>query len=303
MTGSTPKVSVCMISYRHEAYIAQAIESVLAQRVDFEFELVIGDDCSPDGTGAIIERYAACDPRIRLLPRERNLGVMANFSRTLQACRGTYVAVCEGDDYWTNVHKLAAQTSFLDANPDHAAVTHQSQVVHNDRPLRLFRDQVPVTLGIEDLIGGRLFHTASVFFRRHVVDLFAGAPPVLSCDRLLNFCMAFAGKVHYSRECMCAYRLHDGGMSSNVRVDQLRLDLDCIAYLQRLQPGFPAARYRSYVYLTIGLCRKATWMQRVGYLALAGLYSFANFPHNLSFAASRLSRALNSRLRAPTPAP
>ena len=113
----TPKVSVCMISYRHAAFIAQAIESVLAQQCDFEIELVIGDDCSPDGTGAICDEFARRDPRVRLLPRDRNLGVMANFSRTLQACRGEYVAVCEGDDYWIDPLKLAKQVAFLDAHP------------------------------------------------------------------------------------------------------------------------------------------------------------------------------------------
>lgn len=287
-----------MIAYKHEAYIRQAIESVLSQHVDFPIELVIGDDCSPDGTAAICEEIARRDPRVRLLPRERNLGVMPNFTRTLQACTGEYVAVCEGDDYWTDPSKLAKQVAFLDAHPDHAATTHQSQVIQDERPLRLFREGVPSTLRTEDLIGGRLFHTASILFRRPVVELFAAAPLVLSCDRLLNFCMSIAGKVHYSPECLCAYRLHGGGMSSNVRVDQLRLDLDCIPYLQQLKPDFPAARYRSYVYLTIGLCNKATWLQRSGYLGLAFVYSFAHFPHNLTFIASRLGRALALRLRA-----
>ncbi len=71
-----PRVSVCMIAYNHEVYIRQAIESILSQDVDFPIELVIGDDCSPDGTAAICEEFARRDPRVRLLSRERNLGVM-----------------------------------------------------------------------------------------------------------------------------------------------------------------------------------------------------------------------------------
>ncbi|NJK42248.1 MAG: glycosyltransferase [Aquincola sp.] len=77
------KVSVCMISYKHEPYIAQAIESILSQKVDFPIELVIGDDCSPDGTTAVIQHWAERDLRVKVLPCERNLGVMTNFSRTL----------------------------------------------------------------------------------------------------------------------------------------------------------------------------------------------------------------------------
>jgi len=299
----TPKVSVCMISYRHAAFIAQAIESVLAQQCDFEIELVIGDDCSPDGTGAICDEFARRDPRVRLLPRDRNLGVMANFSRTLQACRGEYVAVCEGDDYWIDPLKLAKQVAFLDAHPDHAAATHQARVVRDGEPPRLFRENVPVTLGTRDLIGGRLFHTASVLFRRPVVDTFAAAPTVLSCDRLLNFCMSFAGKVHYSEEPMCAYRLHGAGMSSTVTVAQLKMDLDSIPFLKRLNPAFPAQLYRSYVYTTIGLCMKATALQRVGYLLLAFVFSFAAFPNNLSSIAGRLRRLRASRATGTTVSP
>ena len=175
----TPKVSVCMISYRHEAFIAQAIESILAQQCDFDIELVIGDDCSPDRSSAICDEYARRDPRVRLLPRDRNLGVMANFSRTLQACRGQYVAVCEGDDYWIDPLKLAKQVAFLDAHPDHAAATHQARVVREGELPRAFRENVPSTLGARDLIGGRLFHTASVLFRRPIVDTFAAAPTVV----------------------------------------------------------------------------------------------------------------------------
>lgn len=290
-----PKVSICMISYRHEAFIAQAIESILAQQCDFDFELVIGDDCSPDGTGAVCDEYARRDTRVRLLPRDRNLGVMANFSRTLQACRGPYVAVCEGDDYWVDPHKLAKQVAFLDAHPDHSAATHQALVVREGAPTRLFRDKVPSTLGTRDLIGGRLFHTASVMFRRPIVDTFAAAPTVLSCDRLLNLCMSFAGKVHYSDEAMCAYRLHGAGMSSTVTVAQLKMDLDSIPYLQRLNPGFPAQLYRSYVYTTIAMCLKATALQRLGYLFLAFVFSFADFPRNLTSITGRLGRLLAAR--------
>lgn len=299
----TPKVSVCMISYRHEAFVAQAIESILAQKCEFEFELVIGDDCSPDRTGTICDEFARRDPRVKLLPRDRNLGVMGNFSRTLQACRGEYVAVCEGDDYWLDPLKLTKQVTFLDTHPDHSAATHQARVVREGEPPRAFRENVPSTIGTRDLIGGRLFHTASVLFRRPIVDTFAAAPTVLSCDRLLNFCMSFAGKVHYSEEPMCAYRLHGAGMSSTVTVAQLKMDLDSIPYLKGLSPEFPAQLYRSYVYTTIGLCKKATTPQKIGYLLLAFVYSFADFPRNLSSIAGRLRRFLASRVTGSTVSP
>src|ERR1017187_10207934 len=97
---ATPKVSVLMITYNHEKYIAQAIESVLMQKTNFPFELVIGEDCSTDGTGAIVAEYSRKYPEIiRAHLRERNLGALENFRALFRACRGKYLALLEGDDY------------------------------------------------------------------------------------------------------------------------------------------------------------------------------------------------------------
>lgn len=285
-----PKVSVCMIAYKHEAYIRQAIESILSQDVDFLIELVIGDDCSPDGTAAICEEFAARDPRVRLLPRERNLGVMPNFSRTLLACRGEYIAVCEGDDYWTDQFKLRKQVRHLETHADYSGSTHQAQVIVDNAPVRQFRENVPTILTTTDLIEGRLFHMASVMFRKPVVDLFCNAPLVLGCDRLLNFCMSFVGKIHYSEESMCVYRLHGMGMSSNATVEQMKLELNSVPYLKNIQPQFPKYRYLSYIYASIGLCQAARLDQKLFFLMLSFIYSFANFPQNLVVVAKRLFR-------------
>jgi glycosyltransferase involved in cell wall biosynthesis len=284
-----------MISYNHGSFVAQAIESILSQETDFPIELVIGDDCSKDNTLQICMEYMRRDPRVRVLPRERNLGVMPNFADVLAACKGKYIAVCEGDDYWTDTRKLAKQVHFLDTHPDYAGAAHQSDILVNDRFARKFKLDVPETIALDDLTAGRLFHTASVIFRREVVDLFCRAPLVLSCDRLLNFCIVFVGKIHYSDETMCAYRLHGGGMSSNVTVEQLKLDLSCIKYLKSIEPSFPSQQYRSYVYATIGLCRLATHSQRAYYMAVSFLLSFATFPRNLVLYGTHLGRALNRR--------
>jgi glycosyltransferase involved in cell wall biosynthesis len=285
-----------MISYNHGKYIAQAIESILSQETEFTIELVIGDDCSNDDTAQICEAYARHDPRVRLLSQERNLGVMPNFARTLAACDGEYVAVCEGDDYWTNRRKLSEQVAFLDSHSDYAGASHQSDVLINERAVRKFKSDVPVTLETNDLVGGRQFHTASIMFRRQAVDLFCRAPLVLSCDRLLNFVIAFLGKIHYSEQSMCVYRLHAGGMSSNVTVAQLKQDLSCVNYLKSLQPSFPRYKYLSYVYATIGLCRLATPAQRVGYMVMSFVFSFANFPYNLGLYTTHLVRIVRRRV-------
>lgn len=277
-----PKVSICMIAYQHEAFVAQAIESVLSQRVDFNLELVIGEDKGGDGTRAICEKYAAQDARVRLLSSDRNHGVMANFRRTLEACAGEYIAVCEGDDYWLDDQKLCKQVELLDKQRQFAGSVHQTLVVSVGVPDRTFREDVPTEVAVEDLIGGRLFHAASVLFRREVLTTFLPAPDVLSADRLLNLCIAFHGKIHYSDAAMCAYRIHGAGMSSNATVSQMRTDLTSIAYLKQVYPAFPRYHYLSYVYATIGMTRNGPISERVLYLTLSFLLSFSYFPGNVA---------------------
>jgi glycosyltransferase involved in cell wall biosynthesis len=287
----TPRISVCMITFNHAAYVRQAVESILAQDVNYPLELVIGDDCSTDETPAICREFELRDSRVRLLPREANLGVMPNFVRTLRACEGEYIAVCEGDDYWTDPMKLRKQIGFLESHQDYAGSAHQARVISDNLPVRQFRENVPETLTTSDLIGGRLFHTASLVFRRTALSLFCGSPPVLSCDRLLNLCISFLGKIHYSNESMCVYRLHGAGMSSNATVEQMKLDLNSLQHLRKLQPQFPYYRYLSYVYATIGMCRTARIDQKLYFLGLSFIVSFANFPKNLIVIGSRLFRA------------
>jgi glycosyltransferase involved in cell wall biosynthesis len=114
-----PLVSVHMITYNHAPYIAKAIEGVLAQRTAFPFELVIGEDCSTDGTREIVFDYARRYPEIiRVITSERNLGMKKNCSRTTAACRGKYIAWCEGDDYWHRIDKLQIQVNYINNHPE-----------------------------------------------------------------------------------------------------------------------------------------------------------------------------------------
>jgi glycosyltransferase involved in cell wall biosynthesis len=119
LSGKTrPKVSVAMFTYNQEKYIAQAIESVLMQQTDFPVELILSEDCSTDGTRRIVEGYAERYPNvIRPLLQERNLGSMKNARTTIQAGHGEYIAILEGDDYWTDPHKLQKQVKLLEQNP------------------------------------------------------------------------------------------------------------------------------------------------------------------------------------------
>lgn len=135
------KLSVIFITYNHGPYVEKALRSVLAQETDFPFEVVIGDDHSTDETGEILKRIAKeypCheaagpgDKQIRLFIREQNTGKRPtlNVYETTKRCNGTYLAYLEGDDYWTDVHKLQKQVDILEAHPEYMAVTHSLEMV------------------------------------------------------------------------------------------------------------------------------------------------------------------------------
>ncbi|MEG1701106.1 MAG: glycosyltransferase [Alistipes sp.] len=137
----TPLVSVCMTTYNHEAYLAEAIESVLAQQTSFAVELVLGEDCSTDRTAEICRRYVATYPdRIRLVDGAVNIGWRANYRRTFEACRGRYVAYCDGDDWWCDPLKLQRQVDLLESDPTcgmcYTRASRFFQVTHTSQPDR-----------------------------------------------------------------------------------------------------------------------------------------------------------------------
>ena len=112
----TPKVSVCMITYGHEKYIREAIDGVFMQETNFEIELIIADDASPDGTKEIIASICKNHPKgnsIKYFRQDSNIGMMPNFVFALTKSEGEYVAVCEGDDYWIDSLKLQKQVDFV----------------------------------------------------------------------------------------------------------------------------------------------------------------------------------------------
>lgn len=118
-SSNHPLVSVLMLAYNHESYIAEAIEGVLSQTSSYSFELIVSEDCSTDRTREIALDYQSRYPDlIRVLYSEKNIGMMKNFTRALKACRGKYLAYCEGDDKWIDPLKLQLQIDYLEANPD-----------------------------------------------------------------------------------------------------------------------------------------------------------------------------------------
>ncbi len=147
-----PLVSICMIAYNKEEYIKDSIEGVLDQEYDFSCELVIGEDFSEDGTRKICMDYSKKYPFIRVIINDRNLGLAANYNRTLKHCRGKYIAICDADDQWITSDKLSKQVDFLERNIDHG-------VVYTDVKIK-FEGHSDQNLWIKPV-----FHSGLVFFR------------------------------------------------------------------------------------------------------------------------------------------
>lgn len=172
MNISQPLLSVCIITYNQEQYIAQTLDSVLSQKTKFNFEIIIGEDKSDDRTRDICEKYSNEHPNIiTLLSSEKNHGIQKNFERAMQACNGKYIAICEGDDYWTDDTKLQDQLDFLEKNDKFSACCHQSMVLYEDglSTSHPFNDlDKEMDFNTLDLIGLRKFHTASVVFRSEI---------------------------------------------------------------------------------------------------------------------------------------
>jgi glycosyltransferase involved in cell wall biosynthesis len=210
-----------MITYNHENYIAQAIESVLMQQTTFDYELVIGEDCSSDKTREIIlaiqERYPN---KIRLLQSDRNLGMHKNYERTYAACEGQYVALLEGDDYWTASDKLQSQVNFLEARADCVICFHPVIAFYEKdakQPSYVWPPEAKAISNIEDIIRSNYIPTCSVMFRNRLIDNYPDWINSMKIrDWLLHILHSQYGNIGCLDKIMAAYRIHPQGVWSSL---------------------------------------------------------------------------------------
>jgi glycosyltransferase involved in cell wall biosynthesis len=215
-------VSVLVVTYNHARFVREALDSALAQRLPQPFEILVSEDCSTDGTREIVQEYAERRPHlIRLLLSERNLHSNQVVARGFRAARGRYVALLDGDDYWTSDDKLRAQVAFLDGRPDLTICFHNVEVVdeRSQSTRRLWNAPgQPEESGLHELLRGNFIATSSVVYRRAAV---AEVPawydrffPVT--DWPLHVLYAREGGIGYLDRALGAYRLHDGGLFSTL---------------------------------------------------------------------------------------
>lgn len=203
-----------MISYNQEAYIAQAIEGILMQRIGYPIQIYIGEDCSTDSTRDICIEYKNKYPdKITLLLPEKNQGVSCNFSTTLIACDAEYIAICEGDDYWTDPYKLQTQVDFLEANPDYSLVYHKvNELFHESniiKPEILNLSNEELTYTGLDLAKRNFIHTPSVMIRNNGLDFTKLKQLSTVSDYYLWMLCTQKGKIKYLPQIMAVYRVSE----------------------------------------------------------------------------------------------
>lgn len=229
-------LSVGILTYNQEQYIRQCLDSVLMQEVDFEYEIVVGDDCSSDTTLDILQEYVSrlmiedwrlknaphC-VEIRVIKSEKNEGIAMNYKKMLSACKGKYIALCEGDDYWTDVHKLQEQADFLEKHPDYGFVGTYNTMLFPDGTAK--DDQYdylpePHQEGKWELYGdlfeyakcGPVTRTVSLCFRRELIQPYLQYVG-MGNDMVLQAILAKQSKFAKHSATMCVYR--QGGVSSS----------------------------------------------------------------------------------------
>lgn len=218
-----PMISVWMTAFNHGEFIAQAIESVLMQRTNYNYEIVIGEDFSDDNTRQIVMAYQEKFPDIikAYLP-EANLGMMQMFLDSYQLCSGKYIAWLDGDDYWTDENKLQQQVDFLEQNPGFVMSFHAIKYLELESGRMYSSSQMPLiaaddSLGLEDFFKYNMATSLSVVHRNILGSkLPAWITNLPYPDLAFHFLLLQSGRAKYFRDEMGVYRIHAGGSWSGV---------------------------------------------------------------------------------------
>lgn len=219
-------ISVLVITYNQKKYIEKCLDSILSQDIDETIEVLVGDDCSTDGTSQLLLYYARLYPNvIKPILRERNIGATANIFDLIKRAKGRYICFCEGDDYWLNNNKIFLQLNFLDSNDDFASVVHRTDVVDEYN-----RKIIPNGINwikykeineLKDYDALQLpGHISSLFVRNHPVFRDSNNSLMLcdrnSSDKEIFLLTLSIGRMGFINEYLSAYRLVRNCSSNSV---------------------------------------------------------------------------------------
>ena len=221
MDEKIPLVSIACVVYNQELFIQQCIDGFLMQRTTFTIEIIIHDDASTDNTTLVLKEYADKFPQL-VLPifqteNQYSKGINPGFEFVFPKCRGKYIALCEGDDYWIDPYKLQKQVDFLEENPEYSLCFHNALLLFTDKdtssnPFKKLEEREYTG---EEILQEWTIPTASVIFRKDACDVKKlNNPNYFYGDIILFLTLAEKGKLWCINEPMCIYRKHAGGMTS-----------------------------------------------------------------------------------------
>ncbi len=214
------KVSILVMTYNHEKFIRQALDSVAMQETNFEYEILISEDCSTDRTREIVLEFQKEHPdKVCLLLSEKNIHSNEIVVRGIRAARGQYIAMLDGDDYWTSPYKLQKQADFLDNHPECSLCFHNARIFYEDTGQGGANWTPPGQKqfsALEDIWMGNFIATCSTMFRKGLIaeipEWYNDFFPIT--DWPLHILNAEHGTIGYIEEVMGVYRYHAGGLYS-----------------------------------------------------------------------------------------
>ena len=228
-------VSIAVLTYNHEKFIAQAVESFLSQKTKFDFEIVIGDDASTDNTQGILKEFQEKHPdKFNIVYHKNNIGMLPNFIDVINRCKGKYIAFCEGDDYWVNSDKLQIQTDFLESNDDYAICFHEAEIF--DQSLNILKpdditNSTKQDYDLDDLVKDNFMHTPTVMLRNDF-SLPKDFNTLPIGDWPLYIFMLKSRKIRKLNKVMSVYRVHsNNSWSSKSFKYRLKKSINTINYI------------------------------------------------------------------------
>jgi len=214
----TPTVSICTMTYNHVEFIRKCLDGFLMQKCDFKYEILIHDDASTDGTSDIVREYSLQYPDLihPIIQTENQWakGIRGNNRKyNFPRAKGKYIALCEGDDYWTDPTKLQKQIDFLEKNRDYSVCFHDAIVLKEGQEQRRYANKTKEVFTTVDLFDRHFIPTASIVFRNQL-ELPDWLKNVSSGDIALLLLLSLQGNLYFIDEAMCVYRQHPQGVSN-----------------------------------------------------------------------------------------
>jgi glycosyltransferase involved in cell wall biosynthesis len=226
------KLSILIITYNHENYVNECLDSILFQDMQFDYEIIVADDFSTDSTLQLIEKKLLnSESKYQILSSSQNIGIEKNYQRGFKACQGEYVAVLEGDDYWTDPKRLKKHITFLDSHRE-CVLSFNSIIQYHEETSRFivpqwnYADDFKYITAAEMALGNCIGNLSACVFRNSAIqklkpDLF----DLQVADWMLGMALGQFGLLAHLKEAMSVYRLHSEGIWTSMKASEKKNSL------------------------------------------------------------------------------